>query len=580
MKHSLIGMSLCASLLIFCGGCSNENEIDNAGEASNNRTVLTIRATASNFDNLPAPEKDASLTRTPTEDGLETQFAVGDAIGIFAIKDGAIVDGINNTKLTYATETDGTGSWSPSTGTTLYWYEGVSYVAYYPYKDGITIDASKNATEIIVSLAANSSLQPGTSQATAADYTACDLMTASGTPTANATDPAKKILTLNFKHQFALLVLKPQVFVACTPPADAGFVYRSTAKSPIMDTKATSVTLNGVTACKMGDGSYRAIVVPNASAAPIAGEYKTSDGKTDDANKTIVYSGNNSTFVAGNCYTLEVNGPFPGSGSTERALAPGDFVFHGTSDIEVYPGDGPLTSGKIPDYSDAVGMVTTCAPERMTDTGCKDESGNEWNHAYVMGLENAANANSVWGPQNIDEPKLDNIVRDNGAENHMIGYTETELMLAERASKGDFDSYGAFKQLSDYRSSHSVPSALETKRSPWFIPSCGQWFDVMVNLCGKSPKDDFRNTTGSYSWVDNSYGIEMWNTINSQLSKVNKPLQKVSSTQVVFWCSSEDKVADGAWVAMFGRNGAGGVVCGSAYKGDDTNRRVRPFFAF
>ena len=572
MKHSLIGMSLCASLLIFCGGCSNENGIDNAGEASNNLTALTIRATASNFDNLPAPEKDASLTRTPTEDGLETQFAVGDAIGIFAIKDGAIVDGISNTKLTYATGSTG-NSWTPPTGITLYWYEGVSYVAYYPYKDGITIDASKNATEIIASLAANNSLQPGTSQATAADYTACDLMTASGTPTVNATDPAKKILTLNFKHQFALLVLKPQVFVACTPPAGAGFVYRSTAMSPIMDTKATSVTLNGVTACKMSDGSYRAIVMPNASAAPIAGEYKTSDGKTDDANKTIVYSGNNSTFVTGNCYTLEVNSPFPGSGSTERALAPGDFVFHGASNIEIYPGDGPLTSGKIPDYSDAVGMVTTCAPERMTDEGCKD---NNWNHAYVMGLVNCGGSMN-WGP-NVDESVLPNTMRDNGAENNMNGYTETEAMLTERVSKGDLSSYGTFNAINTYRTSNPVPSGLSGKRSPWFAPSVGQWFDVMANICERSPKT-FRNNTAVYSWIDNSYGTEMWNKINSQLNKVEKPLSLITATSVVFLCSSEADASNG-WSANW-LNGAAQVELGTIPKSVVYALRVvRPFFAF
>ena len=574
MKHSLIGMSLCASLLIFCGGCSNENEIDNAGEASNNLTVLTIRATASNFEGLAEIEKsDTPLTRTPTEDGNSTQFNSGDAIGIFAIKDGAIVDGINNTKLTYATETDGTGSWSPSTGTTLYWYEGVSYVAYYPYKDGITIDASKNATEIIVSLAANSSLQPGTSQATAADYTACDLMTASGTPTANATDPAKKILTLNFKHQFALLVLKPQVFVACTPPAGAGFVYRSTAKSPIMDTKATSVALNGVTACKMDDGSYRAIVMPNASAAPIAGEYKTSDGKTDDANKTIVYSGNTTAFVAGNCYTLEVNSPFPGSGSTERALAPGDFVFHGTSDIEIYPGNGPLTSGKIPDYGSAVGMVITVdSSDRMTDESCNN---NGWNHAYVMGLVNCG-GNTNWGPK-VDESVLPNTMRDNGAENNMNGYTETEAMLTERASKGDFSSYSTFNAINTYRTSNPVPSGLSGKRSPWFAPSVGQWFDVMVNICGRSPKT-FRNNTAVYSWLDNSYGTEMWNKINSQLNKVGKPLSLIGS-QTMFVCSSEADASNG-WVANWS-SGAAKIALGTNSKSDvGAQKVVRPFFAF
>ena len=75
-----------------------------------------------------------------------------------------------------------------------------------------------------------------------------------------------------------------------------------------------------------------------------------------------------------------------------------------------------------------------------------------------------------------------------GAENNMDGYTETEAMLTERASKGDLGNYPAFNTVNTYRNNNAVPAALTGKRSPWFMPSVGQWFDVMVNLAGRQKR--------------------------------------------------------------------------------------------
>lgn len=571
IKQYLTGISLCAALFI-AGGCSNENDMtgNGGGNGDGNPVPLTVRATTGSFEGVPETGKsNAPLSRTPIENGNTTTFSSGDAIGIFAVKEGAIVDNISNAKLTYDATTQ---NWKPDASTVLYYYEGVNYIAYYPYKNGITIDAAKTTDEIIASLADNSSLQPATDQSgtggSLANYTASDLMIASGTSEADATDPAKKILPLNFKHQFSLLVLVPRVFVKCNAPANAGFVYRSQAKAPVVDTDANAVILNGITACKMSDGSYRAIVKPASGSSTLNGSYKNKDDRTINYEGNVYAAG----FAAGSCYSLNVDSPLHGSGSTERALAPGDFVFHGSSNIEVYPGDGPLKDGKIPDYNDAVGMVVTCDQSRLTDAECNNKG---WNHAYVMGLVNCGGKMN-WGPV-VDEDVLPNTMRDNGAENNMNGYTETEAMLAERASKGDLSNYGTFNAISTYRSGNAVPTGLN--RSPWFVPSVGQWFDVMVNICGRSPKT-FRNNT-TYSWVDKSYGTEMWNAINSRLNKVDKPLTLVSSTeggQIFFLCSSETGTY--GWHSNWSSSGSKAVL-GAIVKSDvRTMRVVRPFFAF
>lgn len=580
MKEYLTGIGLCVALFI-AGGCTNENEITgNSGGNGNGTPVpLTIRATAGNFGGLPETGKsDAPLTRTPTEDGNTTKFNAGDAIGIFAIKDGKIVDGISNTMLTYS-DASGTGSWEPASGTTLYYYEGISYIAYYPYKDGIGIDASQDTDAILASLADNKDLQPVTDQSNTdgSAYTNSDLMTAYGTPE-NGNTASEKILTLDFKHQFSLLVLVLRASVGCTAPADGGFAYRTGAKVPIPDSDASEVTLNGFTPFKMEDGSYRVIVKPTTNAGTLNGNYKTKD------NRTINYEGNSYTegFAAGYCYTLNVDSPLPAVSTLERALAPGDFVFQNESEgkIEIYPGNGLLVDGKIPAYGDAVGIVVTCDESRMTDDGCYTKG---WIHAYVMGLKNTA-SNMNWGPE-VDEDVLPNMTRRNGAENDMNGYTETELMLTERTNKGDLSSYDCFNAINTYRTSNPVPAGLNSVRSPWFVPSIGQWFDVMANICGQSP-DTFEDNPSSY-WRNFSTSVEMWDTMNNLLNKVNQPLTSFNVTggQEIIFLTSSEYFSDGrctCWCAAW-RTTQTGSQCTLSDWGKSrvyTQRVLRPFFAF
>ena len=80
-----------------------------------------------------------------------------------AIKDGAIMDNIDNAKLVYNMSS---GSWNPVGNGTLYWYDGVSYVAYYPYRKNITIDLKRYGREPLLSLTGNEKLQPAKDQST------------------------------------------------------------------------------------------------------------------------------------------------------------------------------------------------------------------------------------------------------------------------------------------------------------------------------------------------------------------------------------------------------------------------------
>ena len=359
-------------ILLVCSACTDEYEANNGGMKECCEGVpFTVRAIVADFEELSNAGK--SSTRTSVRDEhFKMEFVDGDSIGVFAIKDGAIMDNIDNAKLVYNMSS---GSWNPVGNGTLYWYDGVSYVAYYPYRKNITIDLSKGMDGAIASLTGNEKLQPAKDQSTTEKHIVSDLLVATGVPAID--NSSGIILNLLFQHQFALLVLQPQVYVGCFAPEKAGFVYHRESRVLGTDSAAINVSLNGITPYQIDSLKYCAIVPPQANAR-VTGNYMTTDGR-DDTNIKINYSGSSISFTSGKCYTLKVISPVPGKGSIERKLYPGDFVFQNEIDkrIEVHPGNGKLEEdGKIYDYENAIGMVITCDPERMTDERCNKKGWN------------------------------------------------------------------------------------------------------------------------------------------------------------------------------------------------------------
>lgn len=569
MKYSFIIMALCG-ILFTIGACTPENDIGNSNGTNHNRVPLTVKATASNFNNLPTSGNPS--TRTPLENGAETLFNAGDAIGIFAVKNNAIADAVNNLKLTYKKTGLNTGEWNPPTGTSLYWNEGMSYIAYYPYKEGITIDAGKTTDEIMTSLVNNEKLQPQPDQSDPDKYTACDLMTAVGVVSGDTT------LNFKFEHRFALLILKPHAHFKYVPPTDAVFTYRSntTLSDLIVDVTAKDVELNGVSPCKMDDGSFRAIVLPTETSTEIAGSYSTTDA-TSGADKTLTYSGTPTSFTAGNCYTLEVKSPLPSSQKI-RELTPGDFVFF-TADnkIEIFPGDGVFEGETIPDYANAAGMVITSDPTKMTDPKCNDKN---WKHAYVMGLKNIGVAR--WGDEKVDETGIPDMTTNDLLENNMNGYSETQAILDTYTDTQLENTYKAFKLIKKYRAEKIIPYEKDVC-SPWFMPSIGQWFDLLINIGGKSPREF--EIKSAYSLETRKYGTETREKINKQLAKAGSSLGEIVGNRNTFRCTTESDVATDVWILIWHFEMLDGIfwerVAVRTYsKLSDSGYNVRPFFAF
>lgn len=575
MKHpkysfaSLICRTFFITFFLFVSSCADEIDMKSAGENDAEIDEFCIPLVVRSFDN--------PVTRIPTEEGFTTKFNTGDAIGIFAVKgigtaSGAIADGISNVKLRYSKGADGvSGVWTPENAEIeLYYTPDVYYITYYPYKEGIVIDPTKTADAITTSFMTKKELEPSINQSTPELYTACDLMTAHGQAT-DSSEPSQKMLTLTFTHRYSLLELKTKKATSTTfvaPKQKFGYRPQLAVEE---DTEASNVLINGVQACKMADGVFRAILKPVSGSVTVKGNYITSC--MPDA--TIGYEGSlKSGLEAGKMHKWTTTITMPETGAlVERALKPGDFVFQNNGMIEIYAGDGPVDAdGMIPDYGNAIGMVVTCDPARLTD-----DKYEHWENAYVMGLENTE-GNLKWGLK-VDENSLLNTLLSSGAENNMNGYSETSDMLS--AHYGSLADYGAFNAINNYRSNNPVPSGV--KRSEWFIPSVGQWFDVMANIGGLSPKD-FKESSSTNWRSDIKQSAEIWDKINGQLGKVNKSLYNEDYngfSTLLFWCSSEATCTDMHWCSWGAILTSSSVSLGESLK--DYGGRyyyVRPFFAF
>lgn len=442
-----------------------------------------------------------------------------------------------NLKLVYTQTPEGTGIWTTEEGTDgpVYYTDAQTYVAYSPYQADLGTNA-RNEEEIKEILRLQ--IAPEADQSTPEKYAKSDLMIASATPVANAS--GQQMLTLNFQHEYALIVVKPMESISYVPPAgETGFSYHSQAKTwvidknlvtPISDPKMQIYGFGA--ACEMEDGSFRVLTGTGYSDASIQCRYITDNGGLLPVDATgITYS---SGFYPNRRYTLEVH-PLQMNREQERALQPGDFVFQHNGKIEIYPNDGTVDpNGKIPDYDKAVGIVVTCDPARMTNA----DKASGWNHAYVMGLELLPGSPIRWGNENTSTSSLPTI-SGSEAGNDMSGYTYTETVLG----KSDLSSFPIFAAIKTYRDGHTIPSGVS--RSLWFIPSIGQWFDIATNIMGRSPAD-FESVSDA-AWSDQANAPEMYKRIDSLFDKVGKTFLSNDGQINILWTSSQDSSPSWAW---------------------------------
>lgn len=492
---------------------------------------------------------DGSTTRA-VENGYTTEFTEGDACGLFMTR-GLYEDKkmiYSNVKLTAERDAStGKLTWKPEAGTTL--AGGLSdeeCYLYYPYRADLDniVDISKLLNTIQVDpqypffYALKSNWPVKYDQSSYADYAASDLMTASCTPTL---ENGKLRLDFVMAHEFPLVVIEmPKT------------VYKFTdARIPDYTVPSATTFTGSAKPLRMADGTYRYLLPPSLP---------TIEGSYDEGNREFTITTSASHHVVGEYKRYKVDGAV----ETIRnyILQVGDFFL----------ADGNL----MPKYAEApevraanvVGIVFQTDPSRIGQAE-KDKLGGNV-HGLVMSVRKTG-ADLRWGP----------IFRDEGltscetkAQNYsdISGYGNCEHI---RSKYGNFDDFPMFKAADDYNTTCPIP----TTTTGWYLPSSGQFWDILQNLGGCTVLVDASQQTSSeledFTWINQGNVPAALNKWMENIADGDK--DTFSSSVSKFWVTSSEYFDKGAryWAV----DNAGRVDCHWQGKGYP-RYNVRPVLAF
>ena len=560
-KHSL-GTFL--SLLLLAA-CSPEDDALPGGDGDNTApAALRIEVSASDFTSAATRSNAGSnnsidgnnaATRA-TDNGAVTTFESGDRIGI------TVLDGSGNVLSDNIPYKYNGSAWSfdnaNGEGKTALYYDNkaTAYVAYFPYSpeaDGIT------GADIPAALKAQ--FPPRYDQRTEDAYRASDLLVWS-----NGTGSVPlKTLEIEFTHAYSSLSLSPSIKCKIDGKETS---YTTSSVDDVSFTIGTEPLLP----YRADDGSYRIIVSP-----------QTTDARWFCSYKAKTYGGTmpETALAANNRHTLAPTLKDIGAYTFANAQVGDFYCKNDNNEGYLIPGDASLTEavaciGIV--YSTDVNRIGTAATQALKKKGVNTP------HGLVMALTNASEG-CRWGELRKDEnsggadgePFKANTDKLQKQYNNVDGYAETHWIIDTYGRDGNTalkNTYTAFYHASRYGTAESSTGkyAAPSKTTGWFIPSMGQWWDILSNL-GKIDLTSYRDDTGSYTYISGAAPIAVAN--------MNRYLEKISgatpfSTDTWFWSSSEYNGYNACYVYSYS-NGSLYLY----YNGKERSvNRVRCSFAF
>ena len=540
-KHSL------EIFLLLLAACSPEDDALPDGDGDN--TALRIEVSASDF---------TSAATRATDNGAVTTFESGDRIGII------VLDGSGNVLSDNIPYKYNGSAWSfdnaNGEGKTALYYDNkatnIKYFAYFPYSpeaDGIT------GADIPAALKAK--FPPRYDQRTEDAYRASDLLVWSN---GTGSVPLRK-LEIKFTHAYSSLSLSPSIKCKIDGKETS---YTTSSVDDVSFTIGTEPLLP----YRADDGSYRIIVSP-----------QTTDARWFCSYKAKTYGGTmpETALAANNRHTLAPTLKDIGAYTFANAQVGDFYCKNDNNEGYLIPGDASLTEavaciGIV--YSTDVNRIGTAATQALKKKGVNTP------HGLVMALTNASEG-CRWGELRKDEnsggadgePFKANTDKLQKQYNNVDGYAETHWIIDTYGRDGNTalkNTYTAFYHASRYGTAESSTGkyAAPSKTTGWFIPSMGQWWDILSNL-GKIDLTSYRDDTGSYTYISGAAPIAVAN--------MNRYLEKISgatpfSTDTWFWSSSEYNGYNACYVYSYS-NGSLYLY----YNGKERSvNRVRCSFAF
>ena len=143
----------------------------------------------------------------------------------------------------------------------------------------------------------------------------------------------------------------------------------------------------------------------------------------------------------------------------------------GSMHIDYYK-PGPLRGKTV------VGIVFQTDKSRIGKKEKEKLGGEDKVHGLVMAVKNANAAEKViWSNESRYLDLLNDCVSKSDNYSDISGYGNCESI---RSLEGNFDKYPALQAVDGYNTTCPVP----TTTTGWYLPSSGQWWDILQNLGG------------------------------------------------------------------------------------------------
>ena len=501
INYLIIGMVALSTAFTSCS--SSE---DAEGTAAGAKVHATLSAS------LPGGGTRVELTEgLPTENKVKVAWSTVDNIQV-------VDNGAGNSTANFTTTTDGQSATANFSGDLLSLAEGHMLYAYYPTSMALT------GTKATVDYAS----QGGTLEAlkkTAPMY-ASAAYSASGTNLAfqNATTILRVNVVLPLDASIKTVKLSGTGLVnkeSFTPASDNTATWSDPTTGDV-----TATFANGLAATKNNAVVVYLGVIPQTLTSGFTVTATIADGRSYE----YKYTGS-AIFEASKAVNINNS-----KSAFSQVVSPGDFI---------YP-DGNFGPAS---YGTATGQ-TASAIIFSNETSAKDKAAG-YTKGYALALTNNTAGNGcVWSNAQTDISNLTNNNTLSLWENDLDGRTETATLKDLGGT-----SFQTVYPAAYYAVNYSAP--VPTGASGWYLPSSGQWYQIITNLGGISTSTVPTNWSTVSGNDAATYG-EVWlyygksasaaTALNNAMSAVgNGNYTQISTTENTygnyFWCSSEFSAA-------------------------------------
>ena len=203
------------------------------------------------------------------------------------------------------------------------------------------------------------------------------------------------------------------------------------------------------------------------------------------------------------------------------------------------PKPAPVLQTKSEIERRVIGIVFQTDPSRI-GTAEKSKLGEGNVHGLVMALKNTA-TDIQWSHEENNLEDVKDCWSKSEIYSDISGLHNYTKILDHANSIGGIEAYPAFEAVEKWNDMYSINEYRPPRNTTgWFIPSSGQWWDILQNLGGCPAMADKGQQTssdsGDFRWLGQG---DVPAALNAWMNKIAADSKNDFTTGDRFWSSSE-----------------------------------------